>query len=180
MLTTILAVVAIVIVAVLVIAATRPDAFRVERSISIKAPPARIFPLIDDFHSWGAWSPWEKLDPGLKRTFNGPSSGKGAMYAWEGNSKVGKGSMEVLESSPARVLVKLDFIKPFEGHNTAEFTLVPKGDTTQVTWAMYGPNPYLAKIMQMFFSMDRMVGGQFDTGLSNLKAVAEQGPPKTN
>lgn len=174
MLKLILIVIVVAVAAVLVIAATRPDTFRIERAASIKAPAERIFLLINDFHSWGAWSPWEKIDPTLKRIFSGPSSGKGAMYAWEGNSKVGSGSMEITEASPpGKIVIKLDFIKPFEGHNIAEFTLVPGGDSTSVTWAMYGPVHYMAKIMQMFFSMDSMVGGQFEQGLANLKAAAE-------
>ena len=178
MLVTVLSIIAMVIAAVLVIAATRPDTFRLQRSVNIKAPQEKIFPRIDDFHNWGAWSPWEKMDPDQKRTFTGPGNGKGAKYAWEGNSKVGSGSMEILESAPGKIVIKLDFIKPFEGHNTAEFTLVPSAGSTEVTWAMHGPVPYIGKIMQMFFSMEKMVGGQFETGLANLKAGAEEAPPK--
>ena len=174
MLKIILIVVAVLIVAVLVIAATRPSTFRVQRTTGIKAPADGIFPFINDFHSWGAWSPWDKIDPAMKRTFSGASSGKGAMYAWEGTSKVGSGSMEITDTSPpGRIVIKLDFLKPFEGHNITEFTLLPQGESTEVTWAMYGPVPYVAKIMHMFFSMDKMVGGQFETGLANLKALAE-------
>ncbi len=174
MLKLILIVAVVAIVAVLVLAATRPDVFRVERTAAIKAPPEKIFPFINDFHSWAAWSPWEKMDPALKRSFSGPPTGKGALYAWEGNSKVGSGSMEITESSPpGRIVIKLDFIKPFEGHNIAEFTLVPGGESTSVTWAMHGPSPFMAKIMHVFFSMDRMVGGSFEEGLVNLKAAAE-------
>jgi uncharacterized protein YndB with AHSA1/START domain len=179
MLLTLLGVIAALIAVVLIIAATKPDAFRVERETSIKAPPDRVFAYINDFHHWPAWSPWEKIDPALKRTYSGPTSGVGSLYAWEGNSKVGSGSMEIRESSPpGKVLIKLDFLKPFEAHNTAEFTMVPKGDTTDVTWAMYGPSPYFSKIMQTFMSMDKMVGGDFEKGLANLKAAAEQGAPK--
>lgn len=174
MLKLILIVVVVAIVAVLVLAATRPDAFRVERSAAIKAPPEKIFPFINDFHNWPAWSPWEKMDPALTRTYSGPSSGKGAHYAWEGNSKVGSGSMEISEASPpGKIVIRLDFMKPFEAHNIAEFTLVPGGDSTTVTWAMYGPLPYMAKIMHLFFSMEKMVGGSFEEGLANLKAAAE-------
>ena len=174
MLKLILIVIVVAIVAVLVLAATRPGVFRVERTAAIKAPPEKIFPFINDFHRWAAWSPWEKIDPALKRTFNGPPTGKGTLYAWEGNSKVGSGSMEITESSPpGRIVIKLDFMKPFEAHNIAEFTLVPGGDSTTVTWAMYGPVPYMAKIMHVFFSMEKMVGGSFEEGLANLKAAAE-------
>ena len=156
-------------------AATRPDTFRLERSIDIKAPPAKIFALIDNFKNWTTWSPWEKIDPALKRTYSGAENGKGATYAWEGNNDVGVGRMEIVESNPdAKVAIKLDFLKPFEAHNTAEFTLAPSGDTTRVTWAMFGPNPFLAKLIQVFMSMDKMVGGQFEQGLANMKAQAEK------
>src|SRR6185436_2103943 len=139
--------VVVLIAALLAYAATRPDTFRVERSASIKAPPEKIFPLINDFHKWDAWSPWEKMDPAMKRTHSGAASGKGAVYEWEGNDKVGKGRMEIAESSPpSKVAIKLDFLKPFEAHNTAEFTLEGKGDSTNVKWAMYGPSPYITKL----------------------------------
>ena len=150
-------------------------AFEVRRAANIKAPPDRIFALINDFHHWGAWSPWEKMDPAMKRIHSGASNGKGAVYEWEGNNKVGKGRMEITEASPPfQVTIKLDFIKPFEGHNIAEFTLAPDGDATNLTWAMRGPLPYIAKVMHIFFNMDRMVGKDFEAGLANLKTVAEQ------
>ena len=156
-------------------AATRPDTFRLERSIDIKAPPEKIFSLIDNFKNWAAWSPWEKLDPALKRTYSGPESGKGAAYAWEGNNDVGAGRMEIVESSPSsKVGIKLDFTRPFEAHNRTEFTLAPSGDTTKVTWAMSGPNPFFARLIQIFMSMDKMVGGDFERGLANMKAQAEK------
>ena len=176
MLLTILAILAVIVAAILIFAATRPDSFRVERSTTIKAPPERVFGYINDFHNWPAWSPWEKIDPAMKRTFGATTAGKGATYAWEGNSKVGSGRMEIRESSPpGRILINLDFMKPMEAHNIAEFTLLPKGDTTDVTWAMYGPSPFLSKVMQTFFSMEKMVGGSFAEGLANLKAAAEAG-----
>jgi uncharacterized protein YndB with AHSA1/START domain len=169
------AVVLVVVVGVLLIyAATRPDTFRIERSAVIKAPPEKIFAFINDFHQWTAWSPWEKVDPALKRSYTGASSGKGAAYAWEGNNKVGSGRMEILESVPAsRIAIKLDFLKPFEAHNTAEFTLAPAGGGTAVTWAMHGPSPYMSKVMGIVFNMDKMVGAQFEQGLANLKANTE-------
>jgi hypothetical protein len=172
-------IIAIVVVAllaaILLLAATKPDTFRVQRTTSIKAPPDRIFVLINDFHSWGSWSPWEKLDPALKRTCSGAASGKGAVYEWEGNNKVGKGRMEIADAAPSsQVKIKLDFLKPFEAHNTAEFTLESQGDATKVTWAMYGPAPYMTKLMGVFFSMDSMVGKDFETGLANLKAAAKK------
>jgi hypothetical protein len=175
MIKTIAIVAVVLIAAVLISAATRPDAFRVERAASVKAPPAKIFPLINDFHNWGAWSPWEKLDPALKRTYGGPESGKGAVYEWEGNSKVGAGRMEIVDSAaPSKVVIKLDFLRPFEAHNVAEFTLDAKGDATTVTWAMHGPAPYMSKLMGVFVSMDKMVGKDFETGLANMKAAAEK------
>ena len=160
--------------AILIFAATKPDTFRVQRATSIKAPPERIFPLIADFHGWGAWSPYEKLDPAMKRTFSGAANGKGAVYEWDSDGKAGKGRMEITDApAPSKVAIKLDFFKPFEAHNIAEFTLEPRGDSTDITWAMYGPNLYIAKVMSIFFNMDRMIGKDFETGLANLKARAE-------
>jgi uncharacterized protein YndB with AHSA1/START domain len=168
-------VVVVLIAGVLGFAATRPDAFRVERAVTIKAPPGKIYPYLDDFNRWAAWSPWEKLDPAMKRTFSGAPSGKGAAYAWAGNSKVGAGRMEIIESTPAsKLLIKLDFLEPFEGHNTADFTLEPAGDDTKVTWAMVGPAPYISKLMGVFVNMDKMIGKDFEAGLANLKAAAEK------
>jgi len=178
MLKTIAIVVVVLVGALLAFAATKPDTFRVQRAASIKAPPDKIFPLINDLHSWGAWSPWEKLDPAMKRTHSGAASGKGAVYEWEGNGEVGAGRMEIVAASPpSAVRIKLDFLKPFEAHNFAEFTLEPKGDATNVTWAMYGPNTYVSKLMSVFFSMDSMdsmVGKYFESGLANLKAATEK------
>ena len=164
----------VAVAGLLVYAATRPDSFRIERSATIQAPPERIFPHVNDYRAWTAWSPWEKIDPALKRSYSGPPSGKGAAYAWEGNRNVGSGSMEITESvAPSRIAMRLDFLKPFEAHNTTEFTFVPQGGTTTVHWAMHGPSPYVSKLMGIFMNMDRMVGGQFEQGLANLKAIAE-------
>jgi uncharacterized protein YndB with AHSA1/START domain len=172
-----LIVVAILVVAVaalLVIAALKPDAFRIQRSATIKASPDKIFPHINDFHKWPAWSPWEKMDPALKRTHSGAANGQGAVYEWEGNKQVGKGRMEITESSPpSKIVIKLDFLKPFEAHNTAEFTFQSQSDSTNVTWTMHGRQPFLIKVMSLFFSMDKMVGKDFESGLANLKALAE-------
>ena len=175
MLKTIAIVVVLLIAVVLVFAATMPDDFRVQRTTSIKAPPEKIFPLINDLHRWGSWSPWEKMDPDMKRTYSGAANGKGAAYAWQGNRKVGEGRMEIADTSPpSKISIKLDFVKPFEAHNTAEFTLEPKGESTNVTWTMYGPSAYIAKVMGIFVSMDKMIGSDFETGLANMKAVAEK------
>jgi hypothetical protein len=167
-------VVVVVVAAVLGFAMTKPDSFDVQRTTSIKAPPEKIFPLINDFHSWGSWSPWEKLDPAMKRTHSGAESGKGAVYEWDGNKNVGKGRMEITDASTSKVTIKLDFLKPIEGHIIAEFTLEPQGDSTNVTWSMRGPAPFISKVIQVFMSMDSMIGKEFDTGLTNLKSIAEK------
>jgi uncharacterized protein YndB with AHSA1/START domain len=161
-------------VAVLGFAATKPDAFRVERTISIKAPPERIFALINDLQSWSAWSPYETKDPDMARRFSGAAAGKGAVYEWDGDRNVGQGRMEITDSAaPSLVVIKLDFARPFEAHNVAAFTMRPDGDSTIVTWAMYGPNPYVSKLMGTFFDMDKMIGNDFEAGLVNLKVATE-------
>jgi hypothetical protein len=168
-------VIAIVLAVVLILAALQPDSFRVERKATVKADPGKVFPCINDFHNWAAWSPFEKLDPNMQKTFSGAGSGKGAVYEWNGNNKAGTGRMEILESSaPNKITIKLDFLKPFEGHNTSEFTMSPKGDSTEVTWAMFGHSPFMAKIMHVFVSMDKLMGRDFESGLANLTAVAEK------
>jgi len=172
----IIAIVIVVIIAgVLGFAATKPDTFTVQRATTIQAPPDKIFAFINDFRRWDVWSPWEKKDPMMKRTYVNAMSGKGAIYAWDGNKDVGQGSMEITDSvAPSKVVLKLDFVKPFEGHNTVEFTLEPKGDATAVTWAMQGPTPFIGKIIHVFINMDSMVGADFEAGLANLKAAAEK------
>ena len=175
MLKTILNALVDVIAGILVFASTRPDSFSVQRTTTVHAPPDKVFALINDFHRWGEWSPWEKLDPEMKRTFGGPAAGVGATYAWTGNSKVGEGRMEILKTAPASQLeIQLDFIKPFEGHNIAEFTLTPQGENTQVQWVMHGPAPFISKLMGVFVSMDTMIGKDFEAGLANMKAAAEK------
>jgi uncharacterized protein YndB with AHSA1/START domain len=168
-------VVVVLIAALLAFAATKPDTLSIQRTASMKAPPEKIYPLISDFHSWSAWSPYEKLDPAMKRAHSGAAASKGAVYEWEGNRNVGKGRMEITEATPpSKVAIKLDFLKPFEAHNVAEFTLQPRGDSTTVTWAMSGPQLYIGKVMSVFVDMDRMIGKDFETGLANLKAHAER------
>jgi uncharacterized protein YndB with AHSA1/START domain len=175
MLNVILMVVVGLVVVVLVLALLRPPSFRVERSASIKAPPEKIFALINDFHHWSSWSPWEKMDLNMKRTHSGAASGKGAVYAWVGNKKVGTGEMEITESAaPARIVTRLDFLKPFEAHNTAEFNLETRGDSTSVTWSIYGPAAFFTRVMTVFVSMDKMMGKDFEAGLANIKALAEK------
>lgn len=169
------AVVILALIALLAYAASRPDTFRVQRSIRIQAPPERIYPLLADFHRWSEWSPWEGKDPAMKRSMSGAPGGRGAIYEWSGNSKVGQGRMEIIEAvPPSSVRVQLDFLKPFEAHNVAEFLLAPAAGATEVTWAMYGPAPFISKLMSVFMSMDRMVGRDFEAGLANLKSAAEK------
>jgi hypothetical protein len=178
-------VLAIAIAAILILAAGKPNTFSVERAISVKAPPEKIFPLINDFHQWVSWSPYENKDPAMKRSYSGAESGKGAVYGWEGNSNVGSGRMEILEtqfleaqsretSAASKILIKLDFFKPFEGHNTAEFTMLPQGDATNLNWVMRGPAPFISKLMQVFMNLDHMIGKDFEVGLANLKKLTEK------
>jgi uncharacterized protein YndB with AHSA1/START domain len=173
----VIAIIAVVlaIAIVLILAATRPDTFSVQRATTIKAPPERIFPLINDFHQWASWSPYENKDPAMKRSFGGAASGRGAVYAWEGNKNVGSGRMEIMDASaPSKIVIKLDFFTPFEGHNTAEFTMLPQGDATNVTWLMHGPPPFMSKVMQVFINLDNMIGKDFEAGLANLKRLADK------
>ncbi|MSQ73339.1 MAG: polyketide cyclase [Betaproteobacteria bacterium] len=168
-------IIVVLIAGVLGVAATKPDVFRLQRTTSIGAPSETIFALINDFRSWVAWSPWENKDPAMARSYGTVASGKGAVYEWQGNRNVGQGRMEITQASlPSAVTIKLDFLKPFEAHNTVEFTLQPQGDATSVTWAMQGPTPFFGKIMHVFVNMDRMVGKDFESGLANLKTVAEK------
>lgn len=167
--------VVVLLAAVLALAASRPDTFVVQRSAVIKAPPHKVFALINDFHQWQQWSPWERMDPGMRRTYSGAPSGVGSLYAWEGNKKVGRGQMEITEATdPSKVGIKLDFLSPFEAHNTAQFVLTPQGDATTVTWSMAGPSPFIAKVIGLVANMDTLVGKDFEAGLANLKAVAEK------
>jgi hypothetical protein len=159
---------------VLILAAMRPDQFRVQRSAAIKAPPEKIYPLISDLKAWTAWSPFEK-DPAMKRTYGPTTSGTGATYAWDGDRNVGAGNVVITDApAPSRVALDLNMIRPFEAHNKVDFTLTPAGDSTTVTWAMRGDVPYFAKIVHVFMNMDKMVGGEFEKGLANIKVIAEK------
>jgi Polyketide cyclase / dehydrase and lipid transport len=192
---TVIIAVVVLIAAVLILAAIRPDKISVRRTTSINAAPDKIFPLINDFNRWRLWSPYENKDPAMKRTVSGAASGKGAVYEWDGNSQVGKGRIEITEASaPSSVTIKLDMIKPMEGHNIVNFTLEPRGGasqaastevtstqvtstqvtSTQVTWAMRGSCAYMAKLMGLFLDMDKMIGKDFEVGLANLKTLAEK------
>ena len=174
MLVPILIAVGALVVLLLIYAATRPDVFRVERSTLIQAPAAKVYALIDDFHAWKRWSPWEALDPNMKRTHEGAPSGVGAKYGWHGDKKVGRGAMEITAAKPHEsITIKLDFFEPFEAHNTVTFALKAAGGGTQVVWAMDGRQVFFLKLMGVFMSMDKMVGKDYEKGLAAMKAVAE-------
>jgi hypothetical protein len=160
--------------AFLVFVATRPDTFKVERKVAIAAPASAIFPHVNELQKWGAWSPWAKLDINAKHSFEGPVVGTGAAMRWAGNNKVGEGTMTITESHPnEKIAFRLDFLKPFAATNTAEFTFVPDGSQTMVSWSMSGKSTFISKLMGVFMNCDKMVGEQFDKGLADLKKVAE-------
>ena len=163
------------VIAIFVIAvAQQPKDFRIERSATLPAPANAVFAQVNDFQNWRVWSPWERLDPALKRSYEGPRAGTGSQYAWVGNKNVGEGRMTILDSRPAELVrIKLEFVKPFAATNTAEFRFKPAGSGTAVTWSMSGHNNFISRAMCLFINMDRMVGGQFEQGLSNLKNVVE-------
>jgi len=173
----ILPAVLLILMAPAVFVQTRPDRFHIERSATINASSATIFPHINNFHRWAAWSPFEKMDPQLQRSYAGPAAGIGAAYSWVGNSKVGEGSMKITESTPTRTVgIALEFLKPFKASNVATFTLTPEATgATRVTWAMDGQNTFVSKAMSLFMSMDRMIGGEFEKGLASLKGIVEGG-----
>jgi Polyketide cyclase / dehydrase and lipid transport len=167
--------IAILIIAFLVIASMRPSTFSLQRSTTINASPEKIFLHLNDFKNWGAWSPWEKMDPDLKRNFSGSASGKGAQYSWVGNNKVGEGNMEITRSVPCSdIELNLNFQKPFKASNVTEFKITPNGNMTNVNWEMRGPLNLFMKVMHMFMNMDKMVGKDFEAGLANLKTIVER------
>jgi hypothetical protein len=163
-----------VIVVVFVVVATRPADFRVTRSATISAPAEVVFAQVNDLHKWEAWSPWEKIDPALKRTFEGPAAGTGAIYRWVGNRKAGEGGMTITESRPGKLVrFKLEFLRPFKATNTAEFAFRQQGGQSVVTWGLFGKNNFMSKAVGLFMNMDKMVGGQLEQGLAQMKSVAE-------
>lgn len=170
-------VIALLLVLVLVIfATTKSNEFSIRRSISIRAPAGRVYGLIADFRQWAAWSPWERLDPDLKRSLGGADAGEGAIYAWEGNRKAGAGRMEILAAEPfSRIEIRLDFLRPFAAENRLVFTLIPAGEGTNVTWEMTGTNTFMFKIMGIVMNMDKVIGRDFEKGLAAMKAEAEKG-----
>jgi len=175
---TILLILVVLVVALLAWARTRPDTFRIERSIRIAAPMLQVAEQIDDFHKWGGWSPWEHLDPTMTRTFGGAEAGVGAVYEWDSKGKAGAGRMEITEmrAGPERglIAIKLEFLKPWKATNTAEFLMTPTEAGTDLNWAMFGPSPFMSKVMGVFINLDKMVGKDFEAGLEALKRNAEQ------
>jgi len=165
---------AIVIVIFLIVVAMQPANYSVTRSLTIAATPEVVFPHVNELQKWAPWNPWEKLDPNMKLTYEGPEAGVGASYSWVGNSEVGEGKMTITGSKPNESLqLKLEFFKPMAGVSDTEFTFKPQGDQTEVTWSMSGQNNFIAKAMCLFMNMDKMIGGQFEKGLAELKVVAE-------
>ena len=165
---------ALVVVVLALIVAMQPSEFRIERSAVIAAPAPAVFAQVDDFHNWKAWSPWAKLDPAAKNWFEGAPSGKGAAFSWAGNNKVGEGRMTITESRPNELIrIKLEFLKPFDATNTAEFTFRPEGERTAVTWSMYGHNNFISRAVFLFVNMDKALGGEFEKGLASMKSAAE-------
>ncbi|MGB7651642.1 MAG: SRPBCC family protein [Gallionella sp.] len=174
MLKTIAFILAAIIAAVLLYAANKPDTFHVERSVNIQASPEKIFPLINDFHAWNDWTPYNK-DAAMQKTFSGAEQGVGASYAWQGNNEVGKGDITITASTPvSKIVFDLHMVEPFEARNVATFSLAGTGDTTTVTWSLDGASPLIAKIMGLFFDMDKMIGKDFEVGLAKLKVLAEK------
>mgnify|MGYP002781037843 FL=1 len=163
-----------IVIILAIIIMTRPDTFRIERSTLINAPAATVFPLVEDFHQWRGWSPFEEIDPTLTRTYEGADHGVGAVYKWSGNNKAGEGRMEIIESVPSsHVRVSQQFTRPFKMDSTVEFLLEQEGEASRITWAMFGKNQLMSKIFGLFVNMDKMLGKDFDKGLNRLKALAE-------
>ena len=162
-----------VIVVFLIVAATRPASFRVERSATLAASPAALFEQVNDLRKFTVWNPFMKLDPNVKNTFSGPDSGVGAVCSWEGNSDIGAGSCTIIESKPSELVrCRMDWKRPLEGTSTVDFTFKPEGDKTVVTWAMYGRNNFMGKVVSLFMDSEKMCGPQFEQGLVNLGAIA--------
>jgi hypothetical protein len=169
------AVLALLIVAFVIVVSRQPTDFHIARTATIDASPEELFAQVNDFHNWGAWSPYDKRDPAMKKTYDGPRTGVGASYAWNGNSNVGEGRSTIIESRPHELIrIKLEFIRPFTATHTADFTFQPQGQRTDVTWALDGKYNFVSKAMCLFMDMDKMVGGDFEQGLANLKAVVEK------
>ncbi|MBI2385879.1 MAG: SRPBCC family protein [Elusimicrobia bacterium] len=169
------AAVALAVVVVLALAAGKPDEFRVERKVTIGAAPAKIFPWLEDPRRTVEWSPWEKKDPKLKKTFSGAAKGVGAVYEWDGNKDIGAGRLEIVEAeAPKKVVMDLHFLRPMEGRNVARYEVTPVAGGSEVAWSIEGPMPFVSKVMYVFFDMDKMIGAEFEKGLGDLKVLAEK------
>src|SRR5262245_45399381 len=176
MLAKILIAAGVLIFVFIIVVATRPADFRVSRSATIPAPADLVFAQVNDLHKFQDWSPWAKIDPNCKLTFEGPPAGVGASFAWAGNKDVGEGRMTIIESKPGELVkFRLEFLKPFEATNTAQFDFKPAGNQTDVTWSMFGQNNFMMKAFSMFMDCDKMVGPDFEKGLANLKSVVTKG-----
>lgn len=168
------AIVAVAAAGILGYAATQPDSFRIERAAAIEAPPEKVYAILSDLRRGVEWSPFEKTDPDMKRSFSGAERGEGAVYEWDGNGDAGAGRIEIVEAAePSKLVLSLDMTRPMEARNTVQYTLIPDGGATNVTWSMHGPTPFVSKVMCLFFNMDAMVGGMFEQGLASLKTLAE-------
>jgi hypothetical protein len=179
MVETILIALALIIFVLLIIVALQPSEFRVVRTAAMAAPAPAVFAQVNDFHNWEAWSPWAKLDPAMKQSYEGPPAGTGAIYTWNGSKQVGEGRMTITESRPSDLVrINLEFFKPFAANNLTEFTFRPAGNHTEVTWNMTGKNNFIAKAIHLFMNMDKMVGGQFEQGLAQMKSVVEKAPKR--
>ena len=167
----------LILVVFVIVVATRPADFRITRSITIAAPPEAVFAQVNDFHKWDEWSPWAKLDPAMKQTYEGAPAGTGAIYSWAGNNEVGEGRMTITESRTNEMInIKLEFLKPFAAVNTTEFSFAPEGNQTRVVWSMSGKNNFMAKAFDLFMNMDKMVGSDFEKGLRQMKSIVEAAP----
>jgi Polyketide cyclase / dehydrase and lipid transport len=176
MLLTIVAALAVIVIGFAAFVATRPSEYRVARTTTVAAPASAVFAQVNDFHRWGAWNPWAKLDPAMKQAYEGAPAGPGAVYTWAGNKEVGEGRMTVTESRPNELVrINLEFLKPFAATSTAEFRFSPEGDRTAVTWSMVSQTNFVAKIVHLFVDMDTMIGGNFERGLADMKMVVEAG-----
>jgi uncharacterized protein YndB with AHSA1/START domain len=174
MMMTLLIVLAVIVIGLVIVIAMQPAEFRVARSTKVSAPPSEVFAQVVDFHKWEAWNPWGKIDPAMQQSYEGAPAGTGAVYLWNGNKEVGAGRMTIIESRPSELIrIKMEFFKPFAGTSTAEFAFKPEGNQTAVTWSMAGENNFMAKAIHLFMNMDKMIGGQFDNGLAQMKAQAE-------
>ena len=179
MLKKILIAIAVIVAVFIVFVAMQPSDFRITRTAAMTSPPAAVFAQVNDMHKWDAWSPWAKRDPAMKQTYSGPAAGTGAATAWVGNSEVGEGSMTITESRPNELIrIKLEFLTPFKATNDTEFTFKPEGDKTVVTWSMSGTNNFFSRAICVFMSMDKMVGGDFEKGLAQMKSIVEAAPKK--